>query len=214
MHLSVDPAGPFTLAQQIISQIRARIIADQLLPGDPLPSARALAEQLGVNINTVAQAYRQLENEGYLQGRKRAGTRVSDDPPRPLPALLTSQLTAPLAAALRALGLDPGEAATLLAAQCAAGAAAGATAGAARVAVLARDRPRAQQLARAARPLFGADVLLDAQTPGEYVSARYHLTLIDPELSRTLERGLRAEAAPPPPADYGRHSADFPAGAD
>lgn len=210
MHIALDPTGPFTLTDQIAHQIRAQVLDGRLAPGDPLPSARRLAERLGVNINTVAAVYRSLEGEGYLVQRRRAGTRVSDDPPRPEAALLASRLTAPLAAALRGLGLDGGEAASLLAAQCASGAGAGR----ARVAVLARTPQQAQRLVERARTLLGPAVEIEAQTPQGYAAARYHLTLLDPELSGALERGLRAERLPPPPADYRRYGPDFPAGAD
>ena len=210
MRLSLDPNSPFTLGDQIASQIRALVLSGALEPGTLLPSARSLSEQLEVNINTVAAAYRGLEGEGYLLQRKRAGTRVSDDPPRPAAALLAARLTAPLAATLRGLGLDGGEAAALLAAQCATGT----TSGTPRVAVLARTPLRAHELAVQARTLLGHGIEFEAQTLGHYVSSRFHLTLIDPELSRTLERGLRAEATPSQPDEYRHYSPDFPAGAD
>jgi DNA-binding transcriptional regulator YhcF (GntR family) len=210
MHLSLDPTSPFGLGEQIVGQIRARILAGELAPGDPLPSARALAERLGVHANTVASAYRALVESGHLVQRRRAGTRVSDDPPRPAAALLAARLTAPLAAALRGLGLDGGEAAALLAAQVA-GAPLG---GRLRVAAIGRHPLAADALAGRARALLGPEVAVDPVAPQGYDSTRYHLTLLDPELTRTLERGLRAEAAPTPLADYQRYSPDFPAGAD
>jgi DNA-binding transcriptional regulator YhcF (GntR family) len=210
MNLTLDPMSPFGLGEQIVGQIRARILGGELAPGDPLPSARALAERLNVHANTVAAAYRTLVASGHLVQRRRAGTRVSDDPPRPAEALLAARLTAPLAAALRGLGLDGGEAAALLAAQVA-GAGGG---GRLRLGALARTPLAADALAGRARALLGPDVEVDGVVPDGYDSTRYHLTLLDPELTRTLERGLRAEAAPTPLADYQHYSPDFPAGAD
>lgn len=54
-----------------------------LLPGVRLPTVRALAEQLDLAPNTVARAYRELEQDGWLEGRGRAGTFVADRLPNP-----------------------------------------------------------------------------------------------------------------------------------
>ena len=70
-------------AAQVHDGIRARIERGTLLPGDRVPTVRALAADLGLASNTVARAYRELEAEGWLIGRGRAGTFVSND----LPAL-------------------------------------------------------------------------------------------------------------------------------
>ena len=52
-----------------------------MLPGDRLPPVRALRRGPGLAPNTVARAYRALEEEGWLVGRGRAGTFVADRPP-------------------------------------------------------------------------------------------------------------------------------------
>ena len=55
--------------------IRAHLVEGELAPGDILPSVRRLAMELGVHFNTVAQAYRQLAEEGWLDlkhGRRAA----------------------------------------------------------------------------------------------------------------------------------------------
>src|SRR5262249_3992175 len=54
----------------------------RLSPGDELPAIRTLAEQLLVNPNTVARAYRELEIAGIVEKRRTAGTYVSDAGPR------------------------------------------------------------------------------------------------------------------------------------
>jgi GntR family transcriptional regulator len=49
-----------------------------LQPGDELPSIRALAEQLVVNPNTIARAYRELEVAGVVEKRRTAGTYIAE----------------------------------------------------------------------------------------------------------------------------------------
>jgi GntR family transcriptional regulator len=66
---------------QVHDGIRARIQAGNLLPGDRVPTVRALAERLDLAPNTVARAYRDLEAEGWLVGRGRAGTFVEEELP-------------------------------------------------------------------------------------------------------------------------------------
>ena len=61
---------------QIARQIRAQIAARALAAGDQLPPVRTVASDLGVNINTVARAYRLLEAEGFVAIEERAGARV------------------------------------------------------------------------------------------------------------------------------------------
>jgi len=51
------------------------------MPGDRLPPVRVCADQLGLAPNTVARAYRELEEEGWLVGRGRSGTFVADHLP-------------------------------------------------------------------------------------------------------------------------------------
>jgi len=57
---------------QIVNQIQAQIVGGILKPGDQLPTVRALAEELRVNFNTVARAYRMLDEARIIstqQGR-------------------------------------------------------------------------------------------------------------------------------------------------
>src|SRR5262249_57636429 len=62
--------------RQIADQIRAALVSGRLAPGERLASVRQLAVDLGVNHNTVAEAYRQLAAEGFLQLDRRAGAVV------------------------------------------------------------------------------------------------------------------------------------------
>ncbi len=61
---------------QIADQIRRHIVAGALAVGTPLPTVRALATDLGVNLNTVARSYRLLEEEGFVRIRHRSGVEV------------------------------------------------------------------------------------------------------------------------------------------
>jgi DNA-binding transcriptional regulator YhcF (GntR family) len=69
---------------QLADAVRRRIERGTLLPGDRIPPVRTLAEELDLAPNTVARAYRALEDEGWIEGRGRAGTFVADRlPERP-----------------------------------------------------------------------------------------------------------------------------------
>lgn len=65
--------------------VRDAIRTGRLQPGDPLPSTRGLAADLGVARGTVVEAYEQLAAEGWLVARHGLGTRVADLPAAPLP---------------------------------------------------------------------------------------------------------------------------------
>ncbi len=64
--------------EQIKAEIRSQIVLAVLKPGDALPSIRDLAARLVVNPNTVARAYRELEQKGFITTRKGKGCFVSD----------------------------------------------------------------------------------------------------------------------------------------
>ncbi|MUN08389.1 aminotransferase class I/II-fold pyridoxal phosphate-dependent enzyme [Agromyces luteolus] len=68
-------------AADIAASVRALIERGILLPGDPLPPVRGLADDLGVNRNTAVAAYRQLTTAGMVVTRGRGGTRVADRSP-------------------------------------------------------------------------------------------------------------------------------------
>ena len=58
---------------QIVSQVKDAAASGALRSGDPLPSVRAMAEELRVNRNTIAKAYAELETEGVLELRQGSG---------------------------------------------------------------------------------------------------------------------------------------------
>ncbi len=64
-------------ADEIAESIKRAIEAEDLVGGDPLPTVRALAHDLGVNRNTVGSAYRQLSDAGIIKGRGRQGSRIA-----------------------------------------------------------------------------------------------------------------------------------------
>jgi len=73
----IDPRSPTPLYAQIAGRLRVAVAAGELRAGDALPSVRALASQLRINPATVAQAYRELEQDGTVEMRQGAGTFVS-----------------------------------------------------------------------------------------------------------------------------------------
>lgn len=82
--LRVDPDSKRSVVEQIVAGLRQALTRGELQPGDRLPSSRALARDLGVHFNTVAEAYRVLEAEGWLALRRRIGTIVlARETPRP-----------------------------------------------------------------------------------------------------------------------------------
>ena len=79
--INLDPAADVSLQSQIRQSVVEAILARAILPGDKLPSSRALATQLGVSRNTVVLAYQALIDTGYIQPRERSGYVVSTDAP-------------------------------------------------------------------------------------------------------------------------------------
>jgi GntR family transcriptional regulator len=77
MQIHVSPSDGRPIYQQIVEQVKRLLAAGRLDPGDELPAIRTLAEQLLVNPNTVARAYRELELAGLVEKRRTAGTFVS-----------------------------------------------------------------------------------------------------------------------------------------
>ncbi len=108
--LRLDPA-PGPLHERIAAAVRRAIGDGELQPGARLPTARELASQLDVNINTVLRAYRQLAAEDLVELRRGRGATVRRDTDRARLYYLADEL---LTEAAR-LGLSRGELAGLLA---------------------------------------------------------------------------------------------------
>jgi len=74
IRIDLDSATPVN--RQIVDHLRTLLVAGALAPGDVLPSVRRLAIDLGIHFNTVADAYRMLADEGWLEVRHGQGVRV------------------------------------------------------------------------------------------------------------------------------------------
>jgi GntR family transcriptional regulator len=109
--IRIDLASPVPAYRQIANAIRALLVDGAFPVGDPLPTVRRLAVDLGVHHNTVAEAYRVLSEEGWLELRRRHGAIVLDrSRPRPSRAARPSlmQRLRELTAEAQASGLAPG----------------------------------------------------------------------------------------------------------
>jgi GntR family transcriptional regulator len=94
---------------QLVHQVRQAVLLGFLQPGDRLPLIREVVEDLAINPNTVAKAYRQMEQENLVTGRPGQGTFVNEQQAAVIPASTYTSLRRGLAAWLRrayAAGLD------------------------------------------------------------------------------------------------------------
>jgi len=80
VHIHISTQDGMPIYQQIVRQVKNLIASGVLESGGELPSIRILAEQLLVNPNTVARAYRELEAKGFVEKRSTAGTFVTAGP--------------------------------------------------------------------------------------------------------------------------------------
>ena len=78
MIIKPNPSLGVPIYLQLVEQVKHAIEIGALRPGDQLPSIRPLAEELVINANTVAKAYRELESEGVIELRQGAGAFVAD----------------------------------------------------------------------------------------------------------------------------------------
>jgi GntR family transcriptional regulator len=72
-----NPSSGVPIYLQLMEQVKHGIETGALRPGEQLPGMRPLAEELVINPNTVAKAYRELEHEGVIELRHGAGAFVS-----------------------------------------------------------------------------------------------------------------------------------------
>jgi len=73
----IDRRSGVSTYMQIVHQVKHAMRLGLLTPGDRLPSAREVVEATAVNPNTVLKAYRELERDGLVQGRRGLGTFVT-----------------------------------------------------------------------------------------------------------------------------------------
>ena len=76
--LRIDPDSPTPIYRQVVDGLRSLLVEGALQPGDALPTVRELGLELGVHFNTVAEAYRLLAAEGWLDLRRRRGAVVTE----------------------------------------------------------------------------------------------------------------------------------------
>lgn len=79
--LNLDVRSGLPIYTQIVNQIQSQLANGILKPGDQLPTVRALAQELRVNFNTVARAYRILDDEHIISTQQGRGTYITEKPP-------------------------------------------------------------------------------------------------------------------------------------
>jgi DNA-binding transcriptional regulator YhcF (GntR family) len=81
--LRIDLGSATPVYQQIVNSLRALLVSGAFAPGARLPTVREVAIDLGVNHNTVAEAYRVLAEEGWLELKRHHGATVIPRPFQP-----------------------------------------------------------------------------------------------------------------------------------
>jgi GntR family transcriptional regulator len=81
MNLELDFRSGIPIYLQVVDRIKEMIANGRLKPGDQLPTVRALALELRVNFNTVARAYRILDENGIISTQQGRGTYILEMPP-------------------------------------------------------------------------------------------------------------------------------------
>ena len=79
MELVINTSDSIPLFAQLVDQIKEAVLSGKLSPGTALPSIRQLANDLELNHNTVAKAYRHLERDSVIETRGYRGTFIHPD---------------------------------------------------------------------------------------------------------------------------------------
>lgn len=82
MLISIDPASPQPLADQVAASVRAALAAWHGGTRRPAPSARNVAATLGINLHTVLRGYQQLRDEGLVELRRGRAAVITDNADR------------------------------------------------------------------------------------------------------------------------------------
>jgi GntR family transcriptional regulator len=80
MHIKIDFRSGQPIYVQITDQVRQLVTSGELKEGDQLPTVRQLATELRVNFNTVARAYRLLDEAGLISTQQGRGTYIWETP--------------------------------------------------------------------------------------------------------------------------------------
>lgn len=107
MLFRVDPKSAMPLGEQIAASVRGALAEGRAAPGERLPSAREVADSLGVNVHTVLRGYQRLRDEGLIELRRGRGAVVTANSPSARAVLLGE--VRQLVEDARALGLDDEE---------------------------------------------------------------------------------------------------------
>jgi GntR family transcriptional regulator len=78
LKVNLDFSSGIPIYVQIVDQVRALLLSRDLKPGDQLPTVRQLASELRVNFNTIARAYRLLDEAGLISTQRGRGTYLLD----------------------------------------------------------------------------------------------------------------------------------------
>jgi len=89
MFVELDLQSEEPIYMQLADQLIEGIASGQLRPGEPLPSVRSLAADLGINLHTVNKAYNVLKQEGFLEVHRKKGVIIQ---PGAMPAITESFL--------------------------------------------------------------------------------------------------------------------------
>jgi GntR family transcriptional regulator len=81
MNIQIDFRSDMPITNQIVEQIQRLLSSGELKQNDQLPTVRALAQDLRVNFNTVARAYRILDEVGVISTQQGRGTFILEQPP-------------------------------------------------------------------------------------------------------------------------------------
>ena len=80
MQFEIDLASHTPIYVQLMDEIKHKVATGDLNPGDQLPTVRQLAADLRINFNTVARAYRMLDEDGIISTQHGRGTFILDTP--------------------------------------------------------------------------------------------------------------------------------------
>jgi GntR family transcriptional regulator len=80
-NIHIDFRSGIPIYTQIVEQVKQQLVSGLLKPGDQLPTVRALALELRVNFNTVARAYRLLDEANIISTQQGRGTYILEVPP-------------------------------------------------------------------------------------------------------------------------------------
>ena len=118
MNLEIDFRSGIPIYLQVVERIKEHIASGRLKPGDQLPTVRSMALELRVNFNTIARAYRILDEVGIISTQQGRGTYILEMPPPEVAENLRQQsleaLTQRYISEVVRLGSSPNEIARMI----------------------------------------------------------------------------------------------------